>query len=246
MNYDREQAAVDGTAKLNTRHLNEYWDYYLDEIFKPWHLKTEELNAFLSFSYLDGIFSMKGRYILEEGALTYGDLTIAGDASITQDLKYAKAAPAESAVTTEVSLSGSSLLTGRNIFFDNGSCKAVITKSEITIENLSGGIKRLPVSLSGRFTFLEPHELYLAGRTGEVDNTFYLKLLTDNQCAIDWEGKIKDSYVKLHADMPDLKNLVFDLNAQGCPVTRYRRPYRGDRKLQGQDEDFGRYQRGSG
>lgn len=215
MSYDREQAAVDGTAKLNTRHLNEYWDYYLDEIFKPWHLKTEGLNAFLSFSYLDGKFTMKGRYALEKGALTYGDLTIAGDASIVQDLKYVKAAPAENDVTTEVSLSGSSLLTGRNIFLGNGSCEAVITKSEIAIKGLSGEIKRLPVSLSGRFTFPEPHELYLAGRTGKIDNKFYLKLLTDNQCAVDWEGRLKDSYLKLHADIPDLKNLAFDLKARG-------------------------------
>ncbi len=213
--YEWKRESVEGTAALNTRLLSEYWDYYLDDIFKPWHLKAEEVSAHVLFSYSDEKFTMKGRYTVNGGALTYGDLTITGDASIGQNLRYVKSAPAENAVTTEISLSRLSLLTGQNIFLGKGSCKAVITEKEITIDNLSGEIKQLPVSLSGRFLFLEPRELYLSGKTGEVDNTFHAKLVKDNQCTVDWEGKIKGSYLKLRADMPDLKNLVFGLTAQG-------------------------------
>jgi len=213
--YEREKKSVEGAASLNTRHLSEYWDYYLDGIFKPWHLKTEEVSAEARFSYLDGKFTMEGRYALKDSVLTYGDLAITGDASVIQDLKYVKAAPSENAASAEVSLSELSLLTGQNIFLDKGSCKAVITGKEITIDNLSGEIKQLPVSLSGKFLFLEPRELYISGKTGEVDNTFHAKLMTENECAVDWEGRIKDSYLKLHADMPDFKDLVFSLTARG-------------------------------
>lgn len=213
--YEWKRESVEGTAVLNTRLLSEYWDYYLDDIFKPWHLKAEEVSARILFSYLNEKFTMKGQYVVNGAALTYGDLIITGDASIGQDLRYVKSVPAENAVTTEVSLSELSLLTGQNIFLDKGSCKAVITEKEVTIGNLSGEIKQLPVSLSGRFLFLEPRELHLSGKTGEVDNTFYAKLVKDNQCAVDWEGRLKDSYLKLHADMPDLKDLVFSLTAQG-------------------------------
>lgn len=213
--YEWKRESVEGTAVLDTKLLSEYWDYYLDDILKPWHLKAEEVSARVLFSYLNEKFNMKGQYTVNGAALAYGDLIITGNASIGQDLRYVKSVPAESAVTTEVSLSKFSLLTGQNIFLDKGSCKAVISGKEIAIDNLSGEIKQLPVSLSGRFRFLEPRELYLSGKTGEVDNTFHAKIVNDNECAVDWEGRVKDSYLKLHADMPDMKDLVFNLAAQG-------------------------------
>lgn len=213
--YEWKRGSVEGTAALNTIHFSEYWDYYLDDIFKPWRLRAGEVSARILFSYLNEEFTMKGRYTAKGAVLTYGDLAITGDASIGQDLRYVKSAPAGNAVTTEVCLNRASLLTGQNIFLDKGSCKAVITKEEITISNLSGEIKQLPISLSGRFLFPEPRELYLSGKTGEVDNTFHAKLVKDNECVVDWEGRLRDSYLKLHADMPDLKDLVFSLAAQG-------------------------------
>jgi hypothetical protein len=213
--YEWRRDSVEGTAALNTRHLSEYWNYYLDEIFKPWHLKAEEVGAHILFSYLDKKFTMKGRYTVKDGTLTYGDLTLAGGASISQDLRYVKSAPEENAVTTEVSLRELSLLTGQNIFLDKGGCEVTINRKEVTISSLFGEIKHQPISLSGRFLFIEPRELYLSGKTGEIDNAFHAKIVKDNQCVIDWEGKIKDSSLKIHADMPDLKDLAFDLTVQG-------------------------------
>jgi hypothetical protein len=127
-------------------------------------------------------------------------------------------------VTTKISLKKASLLLGSNILLDKGDCQALISNKEIIIENLSGETRGLPVSLSGNFSYLEPRQLYLKGNLGESDDTLFVKLLTDNKCALDWESKKKESHLKLHADISDLNNLVFKITAQGdmrfCDMNR--------------------------
>lgn len=204
-----------GFVRLNTKHLSEYWHYYLDDMLNPWNLKAEDVVLNMGFSYINDILTLNGGYGISNGIISYGDLHIRGNGVVKQNIKYVRGIPGKDVARIDLSLDNISSSTGEHTFLDRGKCTAVITEKEVAVERLTGVIKRQPVSLSGNFTFGEPRGLFLTGKIANIDNNFNLKLLSDNQGMLDWIISVGSSNAELHADISDLKNIIVDLNLAG-------------------------------
>jgi len=207
--------SLEGTVKLHTIYLDGYWDYYLDDIFKPWSLQSRDINLNMQFSYNQNTLGLDGDYSIANGILSYGDLSIKGDARASHKQTHVKDAPGKGVTQINLSLENVTSLSGDYKFLDEGLCSAVITRSEVSIEKLIGKTKGHPIDLTGEFSFSDPRKLYLTGDIGSVRNTINLQLITLEKGKLNWEGVYKNSNLKIDADAIDLKNHLFDLKANG-------------------------------
>lgn len=215
LEYDVGKKSANGTIKLNTRYLGDYWHYYLDEILRPWYLTADSIASTAQFSYSKGVFSLSGQHKIDNTVLTYGDFHIRSDISVTQDLRYERTAPEKVFIRVKMSLDDVSSLSGAHTFLKKGDCSLIITERSVIIKEITGQIRQQPLQLSGKFTFGVPKELYLSGTIAGIKNRIYLKLISDNEGDVDWQAGMKDSYVRARAHSGDLKNLAFDLTAEG-------------------------------
>ncbi len=216
LDYDKSRQSFEGKIRFDTKHLGEYWFYYLDEWLKPWQLEADSITGEAQFSYLKDVFLLDGSYAISGGILNYGDFSIRAGGTVKQRLGYANGLLQEDTWRIELALEDASYLTGKYALLENGKTRAVITEKEITIAELSGYWKGRPVGLSGQFIFGEPHQLLLKGSIGNIGADFQLKLLpSNNQGAIDLQASIDSSLLKLHVDISDLKDLFFTANVEG-------------------------------
>lgn len=214
--YNRQDSSLRGWAKINTKRVGKYWEYYLDEWFKPWYLDADTIAAETQFSYIGGVFTFSARYTVRAGILKYAGFTITGDASVNQQLTNAKDSPGENTIDIELSLDNGSFLSGSHLLFSKIQSQAVINRSEISIKQMSGLIFGFPAELNGKFIMdKEPREFSLSGRIFNMDNLFDFKVFADNKAILDWQANAADSYYKIHADISDLEKLAFALTAQG-------------------------------
>lgn len=215
LDYNSKRKSVEGKFRLNTRFLGEYWDYYLDDMLKPWHLKSANVVVNMGFSYIKDTLSLKGEYTIDNGVLSFGDFSIKGNALVKQNVKLVKDVPDKDIGRIDLYLTDISSLTGKHIFLDKGRCRAIVTAKEIIFKELTGIMRKRIVNYNGKFTFSDPKELYLTGEIANVNNTFRLKLLSENTASLDWHGNAGDSYINHHVDIHDLKDLAFDLKIEG-------------------------------
>lgn len=212
---NRRKKSAEGKFKLNTTYLDEYWDYYLDDMLSPWHLKADNIDFKMKFSYNKGTLLLNGEHAVCDGVLTYGDLSIRGNGKVVHKLKYVKGALAKDIARIKISLDDITSLSGEYVLLDKGKCGLIITEEEIDIRKMSGVVMNQPLHFTGKFVFGEPGEFSLTGKIASVQNSFNLKVLPNNQGTADWNASLGSSNVKLHADISDLKNMVFDLNMEG-------------------------------
>lgn len=215
LDYNAIKKSAKGKFNLNIAFLGEYWAYYLDDVFAPWHLRSDNVDIEGNFSYQKQILRWQGRYKISNGIVSYGDLSIKADVSIKQELIYEKGKPDQAKARIDVSLENASSLSGNHVFIENGKCQAVITHKEIIIEKLIGKIKDHAVYYTGKFSFTKPRELFLTGHIGDLKNTLNLQLTTDNQGTLKWQAEIGEEKLEIKATAYDLKNMDFGLDIQG-------------------------------
>lgn len=216
MDYNRAQDSATGSVRFDTKYLGKYWYYYLDDMFKPWHMAAADFKMASDFTYKNGEFLLSGRYDIDDGVLTYGDLSIKCDASVKHQVKYVKDDPAKSSAKVDAFLKDLSSLSGEYTFLENGEAVMTITEKGIEIERLTGSVYKKPVDLSGNFIFGEPKELHLSGKiSGNIDTALHMKLISDAEGELDWQAKLGDSVVNAHAVISNLRNMAFDLKSDG-------------------------------
>jgi len=214
MTYDFKKGQAKGRAKLNSTHVTEYWDYYLDDILKPWHLKAVDVTVKTNFSYRDGVLLLDGEYSVDDGIFSYGDLNIKCDMVVEHHIKLAKSGMQQKdIVKIKAHIKDARLAGGKNLFFKDGVCRATMTKDLILIEDLTGFVGKAPVSMSGVFS-LEKSQLDMHGKISSVDNKIYMKIFPDNKAKMLWKGKFFDSFFEFNANVYDLKDLAFKMYAK--------------------------------
>lgn len=207
--YDSNKKSASGNVKLDTKRLTEYWDYYLDDIFKPWHLKAKRVIIDTQFSYSEGRLSLNGMYSVDDGILSYGDLSVKCDMDVNHNVKYVKDSPRESITRIKASIKDIASSTGEYVFLENAKCTAYITDREIFVRNLTGSILKQPVSLGGIF-FFGPRVLHAHGKFASIDNNIYMKVLSLDKGSIGWKAGLGNSRIKAKADVSSLKNMDFN------------------------------------
>ena len=215
LEFNRKKRILQGWGKMHTSFVGEYWDYYLDEIMDPWYLQADDINIKMKISAKDKHISTKGRYQVTNGILSYGNLSVKGNARIIQQLEFTRGKPGEGNGRINLILENIASLSGKYVFLKKGKCNAAITEKKITIFNLSGQGYQYPLSYTGKFTFQDPRELYLTGNIANLNNTLRIQFPADNKGIMDWDGRAGVSQLKLHADINNLKNMSFDMKVDG-------------------------------
>lgn len=215
MNYDVANTMLNGRIRANTKHLKEYWYYYLDDILKPWLLKAEDVSIDMQLSSYKDILLLDGLYAINGGVLSYGDLNINGNCIIKHRQRYAKSDSMGNFSRIDLYVQDLLAKGGEHVILKKGKCNLVISEKTILIKKIQGVILGQGLFLSGSFGFDYPRELYLEGRIGRLDNVLTFKFSEDNQASLDLRGKAGNSYFKLNANSNDFKSLVFDSNIDG-------------------------------
>jgi len=207
--YDSGRGSLEGKARFNTRNLNRYWTYYLDDWLKPWHVSAKQISASMEFTYSSGVFSVQGEYDIAEGVFTFGDLNIRANTRISHTQRITKSDPTQDIVLVRLDMDNVESLSGKYTLLDKGKCTLVITREDVAIERLEGSIKGQPLTLSGKYTFTTPQQLNFKGTLADLATDFSLKLLPDNQGTLDWQFSLGESSIALIAQIQDIKNHVF-------------------------------------
>ena len=215
LDCDISKKRVEGSANFSTAYLSEYRDYYLDDVLKPWDLKADNVAGRLRFAYREDALSLSGECEISGGRLAYGDLNITADATVKQSLKYAKTDKLPKDFKSEIFLHDGSFGGADNILVSGLKCRTLITQDEFKITDLSGMLNKMPLSLSGSFSRYPQERLRLNGKLGAIDTGLELKLLADNQGALEWQSRSGSSYLVLRSDITDVKDLLFDLTIEG-------------------------------
>ena len=207
--YDSSRGTLEGKAKFNTRHLNRYWTYYLDDWLKPWHVAARQISASADFSYSSGVFSVQGEYDIADGEFSFGDLNIRANTRISHTQRLTKSDPKLDIFLVRLDMDNVESLSGKYTLLDKGKCTLVITREDVSIERLDGSLKGQPLALSGKYTFTKPQQLHFKGTLADLATDFSLKLLDENQGTLDWRFNQGESSIALIAQIQDLKNQVF-------------------------------------
>lgn len=218
LNYNKKDKSLEAQIEINTIHLGDYFNYYLHDILSPWKLKAEACVVTAQLSYKDDkekSLIINGDCTINNATLAYGSTVIKGSAKVKQGLKFVNGKISEDVSHAEVSLENGSISEGEYTFVEKAFCNAAITNKMVDIRNVSGIFKNRPVNVSGTFNFASPEELNLTGTLGKLKNNLSLKVLPDNKAVMDWNMDISGSYIKLHAEIDDLENLLFNSTVDG-------------------------------
>jgi len=215
LTYQGPIRSGEGEVFIVSAHLNDYWDYYLDDIFSPWNLKADEVALRAKFKFSGSGLSLNGAYAIKGGILNYGDICIKADASIEHRLNYSKTNPDKTDSAFQLFLKDASFLAGNNILMEKGECAVSIDKKEIGISRLEARALNQQVSYTGKFVFGEPKELSLNGRIRGIENTFDFIMSESNRGDAEAVIHTSGSNLALKAKITDLKDLLFDLNMEG-------------------------------
>gem|GEM_PF-3447614 len=214
--YDAGHKVFEGKTKFNTKYLGKYWDYYLDDLFSPWHLKVKDLRAEAAFIYSKEILDLEGSYGLKSCAVKYG--TIEGTSAkvlIDQKLRIVKGKVSKNKSAFKADLSDVSVpLLDDEYKLDRLFCDATVTDKQVLLNLVKGYYGGKHFHLSGRYTFNYPKNLYLQGKLRDLYAIFGLRILSHNTAEAEFKGKTWGAEFDVHAHIPDIKNLLVDLKAK--------------------------------
>lgn len=214
--YDSGHKVFEGKTKLNTKYLGKYWDYYLDDLFDPWHLKVKDLKAEAAFIYSKDILDLEGSYILDGCAVKYGTIEgTSGNVRVDQKLRVVKGKVSKNKSTFKVDLSDVSVPLLDDVYkLDRLFCDATVTDRQVLLNLVKGCYEGRHFHLSGRYTFNYPKNLYLQGKLRGLYAIFGLRILSRNTAEAEFKGKTWGAEFDMHANIPDIKNLLVDLKAK--------------------------------
>lgn len=214
-NYSKKTGLIKGKAQLKIANLADYREYYIDEIAKPWQLEKAQIAVQAEFSYCKGDFSIDGNYAFKNGKINYGAIKLEGDGSIKHKQQYAKGKPKQSALNAQATMDNLSLRFEKEVVLEKVKCEAVVTDKKVLFNKLQGLSKGKPVNFKGQFVFLPVRILDLAGKIGAEEDVFHLKLLSDNAAQATYFSSDEASYIKINADVSDIKKLRCSGNVSG-------------------------------
>jgi len=215
LSYNAIKNSARGRARLATTYINDYWEYYLDDVLEPWRLTCEKVKLSTSFSYANNTLTLDGDYVIDKAILSYGEVAITADIVVGHELTYLSGSVDNVTSHIKASLKDVSSLLGNHVLLDKGICYIVIARDKINIESISGTARGLPVTLSGEFLFGDKRKLSLTGTIADIHHDFCLNLPTYTYGSATWDLKKDDSFINIDADMQDLKDSLFSLEVSG-------------------------------
>jgi hypothetical protein len=216
MNYNHSNRSAAGLASINTKYLTEYWDYYLDDIFRPWNLKAKNVAVSTMFSYKKGELVLNGRYSVDDGILSHGDLSVKCDMAVEHNINYVKSAPEKCVARIKASIKDISSSSGEHVFLKDARCTAYITHREVFVRGLEGLVLGQPANMGGIFLF-KPKELYVHGSLASLYNKLYLKVKSENKAIFGCRAGFGGSWLKAFANVTDLRDMAFEANTE-CSI----------------------------
>jgi len=210
--YDAAKDSYAGRVKANTRYLDRYWTYYLDDMFFPWHFKAKDVGVEGTFSVIKDSVDIDARYTVKKGVLRYGTIEARADAVIGQKLEIVKGNILESKSTLKAELKNILIPAGEDkLELKELSCIASVTGKEIVFKKIHGTMGGKGFGLSGRYTFNYPRNIYLQGKYGDAYGILGVRLLSENTAEAELKGKTKGAAFEIHASVPDIKKLLADI-----------------------------------
>lgn len=199
-------------ALLKTAVIGQYWDYYLDDIFKPWNFKAGEVEADISLSSAGKKLDIKGSYSVNRGAVGFGDFKLSCDAKIEHEQEIDLSKRSSVRLKGKVQANNISAYAGKERFLTKGTLLASATERLVIFEKITGSLKNGPVDLKGNFRFAPPPRLELNGHLGDSNDSIILTLFSDNSGVIDWTSSSEAAYMKVKASSGNLKDLFFSVD----------------------------------
>jgi hypothetical protein len=213
--FDKSKPSIIGTARINTFYLGKYWNYYLDEIFKPWIFDAESVKADIKFSLVKDAILLKGQYEIKKGRFAYGDFSIRSNVVVSKDARFVFGNSSQNSVDIELALKDGVVSSGENVFIRGFDCEVEINPREISFGKLNGTFFGEKFSLKGKYAFSEQKELSLSGNIGIGRVLLSLKIPETNLGELEVRYNSDNSFLNLKTEFSDLKNQVFKLNLDG-------------------------------
>ena len=201
-----------GTLVANTSFLEEYWSYYLDDIFFPWHLKAQSLELNGRFSIFKDELDADVTYTVKRGVLRYGTIEARSDAVIEQKLKLLRAGGLIVSSSVKALFKEAVIpLEKEQIKIKDLYCAAQLTNSGVRIERVRGRLGQKGFAFSGRYTFDFPRNLYLTGKYADAYGIIGLRLHSLDTAEAFVKGKTKGVSFEVFAHVPSIKDLLADI-----------------------------------
>lgn len=212
LKYDAAKGSYSGRVKANTRYLDRYWTYYLDDMFFPWHFKAKDVGVEGTFSVIKDSVDIDARYTVKKGVLRYGTIEARADAVIGQKLEIVKGDISKDKSILKAELNNIFIPVGEDkLELKELSCIASVTGREILFKKIHGTMGGKGFGLSGRYTFNYPKNIYLQGKYGDAYGILGVRLLSENTAEAELKGKTKGAAFEMHASVPDIKKLLAEI-----------------------------------
>ena len=216
LKYDVKKKAIEGKIKANTGYLDRYWTYYLDDLFFPWHLKAKNVTFDGWFSLVNDTLALDARYMVKKGVLRYGTIEVSSDAVIDQKLKLVKGNISKDKSSLNIRLKKVVVpMNDDKITIADLTCSAQITSKAVIFKKIHGTVGTKAFIMSGRYTYDYPKNIYLMGKYGDAYGIIGIRLLSLNTAEAIVKGKTKGAAFSVHANIPDIKNLLADIKMEG-------------------------------
>ncbi|MFA5094742.1 MAG: hypothetical protein WC512_05810 [Candidatus Omnitrophota bacterium] len=213
MDYIPRDRSGKGSIGIRTSSINDYWDYYLDDIFKPWSMRAGIADLKADFSFDVSGVSLKGSYAIKDGELRYGDFLAKCEVSVRHELDCPpKGKPLSCA---QAVLTGIEMSAGKNTFFTGGRCIASVSGGQIEVASFTGSLFGKPVSYKGKVSGEEPISVDMEGDICGLRNAIDMQFPGPGKAKAQLRVLTSGSALIVDADTGSLDNLEFRFKVSG-------------------------------
>jgi hypothetical protein len=215
MDYVPRDRSGKGSIGIRTSSINGYWDYYLDDIFKPWSMRAGIADLKADFSFDVNGLRLEGAYAIKDGELKYGDFLAKCEVSVRHEMDCPPKGKGEPRSCAQATLTGIEMSAGKNIFFTGGKCIASVTGGQVGITSLTGGLFGKPVTYKGKVSGEEPKSVNMEGDICGLHNTIDMQFPGPGKAEAQLRVLTSGSVLIVDADTNSLDNLEFRFTVSG-------------------------------
>jgi len=135
---DAARKSVSGEAAVKTVRLNDYWQYYLDDLCRPWHLKAQSVAATVKFSVASREATYAGQINVKQGALRNGEYSGSGNLTFGYKARLEKGRLVNKGTVFKLTADNLAIFSGRNKLITRARLKTLIDGDRFAIERFSG------------------------------------------------------------------------------------------------------------
>jgi hypothetical protein len=205
---DAAKKSLVGSAAVKTAYLNDYWQYYLDDLCRPWRVKGRSVQAAVNFQVAGNAAALSGEVSLTGGALRNGDYRGQGNLTLGYQLKFNKGKVVVPATRLDLSADELAIFSGPNNLVKRGVLLARLQGPDLTIERFSGESFRGNFNLRGVIED-KKDELRLEGTLANCYAGVKLKMYEGGQAAADLLVTAESSRAQAELTFTDLRHLRF-------------------------------------